>query len=250
MKLEYFGVSDVGCVRDNNEDGWLARNLTQDQWLLLVADGVGGRDAGEVASATVVEVFDQLAASGKLNAASNAELAPALLSQAVQKAHVSVARAAEAAAQKASMSCTLSVALVSGSRVNIVQVGDSRVYHWRDGELRQLTLDQTVAMQLLQDGRITPEQVPGHPDRNTLFQSIGLEASGSPLEPAHTECELQAGDRLLLCSDGLTDMLNDADISALLAQTEVVDDAAEALVQAALAAGGRDNVTVVVALAG
>ena len=166
--LDCFGISDVGKVRGNNEDACLLQPLATGQWLLLVADGVGGRDAGEVASRTTVAVFEQLASAGKLDPASDPALAPLLLGMAAQKAHVTVASEAALAGQQAAMSCTLSVALISDARADLLQVGDSRIYRWHADDLQQLTKDQTVAMQLLHDGRISPAQLATHPDRNTL----------------------------------------------------------------------------------
>lgn len=247
MKWTLATRTDVGLHRRNNEDACYAADIGNGQTLLIVADGVAGRDAGEVASATSIAVFQRLAESGKLAAASDPSLAPALLAMAVQKAHVEVSRLALEAAQAHSMSCTLSVALISGERLDIAQVGDSRIYLWRDSQLQQLTEDQTVARQLIKDGRLRPEQLADHPDRNTLSQSIGLEASAHPLEPALHQITLQAGDTLLLCSDGLSDLVDDARIAEVLAATDTPDAATLGLVQAALDAGGRDNVTVVVA---
>lgn len=237
----------LGLVRQNNEDAFLATSLGDDQFLLLVSDGVAGRDAGEVASATTVAVFRALAESGKLTAARDAQLAEPLLAMAVQKAHVEVSRLALESNQKHSMSCTLSVALVTDLRADLVWVGDSRIYLYRDGALRQLSEDQTVAWQLVKDGRLRPEQVIDHPDRNTLSQSIGLESAGHPLQPAHASLPLMPGDVLLVCSDGLSDLVPDAHIAQVLQAHPEPPVAAQALIAAALDAGGRDNVTVALA---
>lgn len=237
----------LGLVRQNNEDAYLATPLGDGQFLLLVSDGVAGRDAGEVASATTVAVFRALAESGKLAAARDPQLAEPLLAMAVQKAHVEVSRLALESNQKLSMSCTLSVALVTGLRADLAWVGDSRIYLYRNGALRQLSEDQTVAWQLVKDGRLLPEQVAEHPDRNTLSQSIGLESAGHPLQPAHASVALEPGDVLLVCSDGLSDLVPDAHIAQILKENASPQDAVPALITAALDAGGRDNVTVVLA---
>ena len=237
----------LGLVRQNNEDAFLALPLANGQHLLLVSDGVAGRDAGEVASATTVAVFRALAEGGKLAAARDAQLAEPLLAMAVQKAHVEVSRLALESDQKHSMSCTLSVALITGLRADLAWVGDSRIYLYRDGGLRQLSEDQTVAWQLVKDGRLQPEQVADHPDRNTLSQSIGLESTGHPLQPAHASVPLAPGDVLLLCSDGLSDLVPDARIAEVLAAHSEPSTAVQALIDAALDAGGRDNVTVALA---
>jgi len=147
------------------------------------------------------------------------------------------------------MSCTLTAALVNTSgerpRADVVQVGDSRVYHFQQGQLEQVTEDQTVARQLLQAGRIREQQLANHPDRNTLSQSIGLESIENPFEPMFYSTELQPGDVLLLCSDGLTDEVADDELTEIIEANPVPDQAARALIDAALEAGGRDNITVV-----
>ena len=246
LTLKHAGRTHIGCVRTNNEDALLAYALAADHLLMLVADGVAGRDAGELASASTVQVFQGLAESGKLGAARDPQLAAALLAMAIHKAHAEVSRRAVEQRQQRSMSCTLSVALVCGNRLDIGQVGDSRVYRWRRGELLQLSEDQTVAQQLVKDGRIGPEHVATHPDRNTLSQSIGLESLEHPWVPAMSSYELQPGDRVLLCSDGLSDLVDADDIAAHLQAADSAQAAVDALIDAALRAGGRDNVTAVV----
>jgi protein phosphatase len=177
--------TDIGQIRSNNQDVLLCRELAADQQLWLVADGVAGRDAGELASATCVTVFESLAAADKFEAARHADLAEPLLAMVVQKAHAEVSRLELQSRQKLSMSCTLTAALASGSRVDIVHVGDSRAYLLHEGLLTQITVDQTVARELISSGRLRVEQLARHPDRNTLSQSIGLESTAHPLTPAH-----------------------------------------------------------------
>ncbi|AKS41450.1 PP2C family protein-serine/threonine phosphatase [Wenzhouxiangella marina] len=250
MKMELAGKSDVGLKRDNNEDAWLALDLAGGQALMLVADGVGGRDAGEVASAETAQAFRELAESGKLAAASDAAMGKMLLEMATHKAHARVSRLATESAQELSMSCTLTAVLADlrspdKARLDLVQVGDSRAYRFRDGTLEQLTDDQTVAEQLVLDGRISLEQARTHPDRNTLSQSIGLESTESPFEPVCTSADLMPGDLILLCSDGLTDRVPHETLQACLTDNSELDAALTALVTAALDAGGHDNITVV-----
>ena len=239
--------TDIGRVRSNNEDAFLALDLPDGQRLWLVADGVAGRDAGELASATSVDVFRRLAEAGKLAAARDAELATPLLGMAVQKAHVEVSRLAFESQQQLSMSCTLTAALATGPRIDIVHVGDSRLYRLHQGKLQQITEDQTVARQLIADGRLREDQLADHPDRNTLSQSIGLESAEHPFTPAHYRIELLAGDRLLLCSDGLSDLVPAETIAQRLRDATNPAEAVDQLITAALDAGGRDNITVIVA---
>ncbi|MDZ7792056.1 MAG: protein phosphatase 2C domain-containing protein [Xanthomonadales bacterium] len=246
--MQASGASDVGLKRDNNEDAWLAMELGDDQALLLVADGVGGRDAGELASSTTAEVFRQLAESGKFKAAAKPEMSEMMLNMATYKAHSKVSALAAEADQALSMSCTLTVALVSGQRADIMQVGDSRCYRYAEGGLEQITEDQTVARQLFLDGRISEDKIASHPDRGTLSQSIGLESTNHPFEPVFYRIELGPGDGLLLCSDGLTDRVAEDELAEAIANAAAPDDALQALIQLALDAGGHDNITVVLAL--
>jgi protein phosphatase len=241
--------TDIGLVRSNNEDALLALYLPDGQHLWLVADGVAGRDAGELASATSVGVFQRLAQSGKLAAARDPDLATPLLAMAVHKAHVEVSRLAVESQQKLSMSCTLTAALATDQRIDIVHVGDSRLYHLHAGALTQITEDQTVTRQLIADGRLSEDQLAEHPDRNTLSQSIGLESAEHPFTPAHYRIEVTAGDRLLLCSDGLSDLLAADTIAMLLRDASDPATAVEHLIQSALDAGGRDNISVIVVAA-
>jgi len=249
VKMTVTGLTDAGRQRDNNEDAWLALQAGAEQYLLLVADGVGGRDAGEVASATTAEVFRELAESGKFAAATSVEMSRMILEMAAHRAHGRVSKLAAESDQELSMSCTLTAALINTSgeqpRADVVQVGDSRVYHFQHGQLEQVTEDQTVARQLLQAGRIREQQLANHPDRNTLSQSIGLESTENPFEPAFYSIDLQPGDVLLLCSDGLTDEATDDEMTEIIKANPAPDQAARALIDAALEAGGRDNITVV-----
>jgi len=238
--------TDIGRVRSSNEDAFLALDLPDGQHLWLVADGVAGRDAGELASATSVAVFKRLAEAGKLGAARDPELASPVLAMAVHKAHVEVSRLAVESQQTLSMSCTLTAALATGSRIDIVHVGDSRLYHLQGEEMRLVTGDQTVARQLIADGRLREEHLAEHPDRNTLLQSIGLESTEHPFTPAHYRIELTAGDRVLLCSDGLSDLVPADSIAKLLRESADPATAVDRLITAGLDASGRDNITVIV----
>lgn len=246
--MQISGASNVGLKRDNNEDAWLALDLGDDQVLLLVADGVGGRDAGELASSTTAEVFRQLAESGKFKAAARPEMSEMMLKMATHKAHSKVSALASESEQALSMSCTLTVALVTGRRADIMQVGDSRCYRFADGRLEQITDDQTVARQLFLDGRIGEDKIASHPDRGTLSQSIGLETSEHPLDPVFYRIELSPGEGLVLCSDGLTDRVDEEALAEAIASASAPDDALQALIQLALDAGGHDNITAVLGL--
>ena len=246
--MEIAGNSHVGKVRKNNEDSFLVDTISDGLALLVVADGVGGHAFGEIASQTSVDIFGNLLAEGKLAAAADPDIRDMLLTMAAQKAHVEVSKRAVEDPSKNGMSCTLTAAVLDAGRVTVLQIGDSRLYRYHEGELTQLTEDQTVARELLQSGRINEAQFSTHPDRSTLSQSIGLEAVGRPLAPVVTSTDWQPGDVVFGCSDGLTDMLSDAQITAVLAGGGSPDELVERLIEAALEAGGKDNVTVALAI--
>ena len=247
MTISVVGDTNVGKKRTNNEDSYYIAKLEQGA-IFLVADGVGGNSYGEVASATAVEVIDGLVKSGKLNALSQITMTTMMLTMAVQKAHVTIANKAQDNAEYDGMSSTLTLAYVNGNKLWVAQVGDSRLYRHSDSGLAQLTKDQTIAEALLNAGRISKSQALVHPDRNTLSQSLGLEAVGKPLETVVTEHDWLAGDSLIACSDGLTDMVSDADIEAIMLRDDALEQKLRMLINAALDGGGKDNITVVLAV--
>ncbi|OUM95797.1 MAG: hypothetical protein BAA04_00440 [Firmicutes bacterium ZCTH02-B6] len=221
----------VGKVRRNNEDGYLVRD-----GLLAVADGMGGHRAGEVASGTVLAVLRDYPFGAGEPAAE--------LEQAMRAAHAKVRQLATEDASMAGMGTTLTVALVCPGRVHVGHVGDSRLYLWRQGQLRQMTADHSVAAELLRAGQIDEEAARVHPHRHVLTRAIGAVPE---LEIDLLEFPLEAGDGLLLCTDGLSSLLDEDDMLRVLVEHSTAQAAADALVQLALARGGIDNVTVVVA---
>lgn len=245
--IKVYGDSNVGLVRTNNEDNWFAANLDDDLALLVVADGVGGHAFGEVASQITIDLFRNLFEAGKLAPAADPKMRDMLLTMSGHKAHVDVSKMAVEQPDKSGMSCTLTVAICDSDSITLYQVGDSRLYLWSNGILTQLSKDQTVAQGLVDDGRITPEQLKTHPDRGTLQQSIGLEAIDSPIEPVITTHEWSAGDVLMSCTDGLSDMATDDEIASVMASAEPNASAVQALIEQAFSGGGRDNVTIAIA---
>jgi protein phosphatase len=226
--------TDVGR-RANNEDAVFATRR-----LAAVADGVGGAAAGEVASQTIMGVLMSLEKSrldGPIEAA---------LAETVAHGNDRVGFVAECRPQLAGMSTTLTaVALADGDgSYAVANVGDSRTYLLRDGALTRLTRDDSLVQALIDRGALTDAQARRHPQRSVVLEAL----DGTPREPgAVATYPARAGDRLLLCSDGLSDVLGDEEIAALLAAERDVHRCAGLLVDHALAAGARDNVTVVVA---
>ncbi|OHU98637.1 PP2C family protein-serine/threonine phosphatase [Mycobacterium talmoniae] len=231
LVLRYVARSDVGLVRGNNEDSVYAGAR-----LLALADGMGGHAAGEVASQLVIAALAHLDDDepggdllGKLDAA-------------VREGNAAIAAHIEAEPELEGMGTTLTAILFAGNRLGMVHIGDSRAYLLRDGELTQITKDDTFVQTLVDEGRITAEEAHSHPQRSLIMRAL----TGHEVEPTLTMREAHVGDRYLLCSDGLSDPVSDETIEEALRIPDVVASA-DRLIELALRGGGPDNVTVVVA---
>ena len=225
----------VGMVRTVNEDTF----LTQGPRLFAVADGMGGYAAGETASSETLKILQQEVE--KFDKLKREELSGAL-QKAVQKANAHVRQLAQTNKKYHDMGTTLvAVYLAEQGGAYVVNVGDSRLYIWHDHCLKQITQDHSYVAELLASGEITTKEAFTHPQKNIILKAIGAEAE---LEADVFSLELTASDKLLLCSDGLTDMVEDSQISAILADN-TTEQAAELLLEAALDNGGRDNVTLI-----
>ncbi|MDH2415636.1 protein phosphatase 2C domain-containing protein [Nocardioides sp. CER19] len=232
LRFDSAAASHVGLVRSGNEDAGFAA-----PYLQLVADGVGGSAAGEVASATTAYVVSALVA------ASPGADPQRVLRGAVLEAHRQLSAGVRRSPEWSGMATTLTAVVAHEDRFHLVHVGDSRAYLLRAGGLTQLTDDHTLVQSLVDDGSLSEDEAEEFPYRSVVLRSINGEA---PVEPDISQLDLRVGDRLLLCSDGLSDLVSDEAIAAAL-EVPDRDDAAAALVDAALAAGGRDNVTCLVA---
>ena len=222
--------TDVGCVRDHNED-----SLVVAPPLFVVADGMGGHAAGEVASEIAVRVLSDRAPEHPDSEA---------LGRAVQAANHAILKAAHEGRGREGMGTTCTAAMLEGERLIIAQVGDSRAYLLHRGHLQQLTRDHSLVADLVEAGQITAEEARVHPQRSVITRALGSD----PRTVADLyEINVEAGDRLLLCSDGLSGMVLDADIEATLNRIRDPQRCASQLVNEAIAAGGHDNVTVIVA---
>jgi len=226
---EQYAGSDTGRQRRANEDSVLARSP-----LFVVADGMGGAQAGEVASRIAVEAFQLGLADGD-----EPELALATLAQ---SANARIHELSHANAEQAGMGTTLTAIYVGEDEVAIAHVGDSRAYCLRDGELLRLTDDHSLVDELIRQGRLTPEEALDHPQRSVITRALGPEVV---VEVDTRSFRARAGDVLLLCSDGLTTMVGEEQIAATVLAHPRLRDAGEALIAAANEAGGRDNITVV-----
>ena len=225
---EQYAGTDTGRQRRANEDSLLARSP-----LFVVADGMGGAQAGEVASRIAVESFKH-----GLDDPAEPELA---LSTLALEANSHIHELSHANAEQAGMGTTLTAVYVGELEVAIAHVGDSRAYCLREGELLKLTDDHSLVDELVRQGRLTPEEAVEHPQRSVITRALGPELG---VEIDTRSFPARAGDVYLLCSDGLTTMLGEAELAALLLANPRLSDAGEALIAAANEAGGRDNITV------
>ena len=234
-------ASDVGRVRKNNEDAVLAAS---EDGLFAVSDGMGGEEAGEVASRLVVEWLAETLAEHKARF-EDADVADAeaALRDVVLTVNDRMRKESEALGPHRKMGATVVVAFVRGSLVHIAHMGDSRAYLLRDGKLEQLTVDHSVVGVLVDRAAITREQAKTHPMRGQLLRYVGM--SKGPDTDVRT-VELREGDRLMLCTDGLTDSLSDREIGRLLGVGDEITMACQALLGDARAAGAKDNLTAMV----
>jgi protein phosphatase len=233
MKLKWGASTDVGMVRQQNEDSYLA-----EENLYVVADGMGGHNAGEVASALAVTTLKAGARTGIDSVERFREL--------VQQANTAIYTASLDDSTQSGMGTTLTaLSIVAGEepRVLVANVGDARTYLWRNGALTRLSVDHSYVQELVNEGIITPEEARVHPRRNIVTRALGIDRSVVVDVFSHL---VRTGDRIVLCSDGLVDEVSDADIAIVLGQHSDPQDTSEALVMVANTAGGRDNTTVIV----
>lgn len=233
MKMQWGASTDTGMVRQQNEDSFLA-----EETLFVVADGMGGHNAGEVASALAVTT---LKAGARLGIDSHD-----VFRELVQQANSAIYTASLDDSTQSGMGTTLTaMSIVAGvePHVLVANVGDSRAYLWRGNALTRLSVDHSYVQELVNEGIITPEEARVHPRRNIVTRALGIDRT---VVVDVFSYMVRTGDRIVLCSDGLVDEVSDADIAVVLGQHTDPQETAEALVMVANANGGRDNTTVVV----
>ncbi|MCX4907190.1 Stp1/IreP family PP2C-type Ser/Thr phosphatase [Streptomyces sp. NBC_00878] len=233
LSLRFAAGSHKGMIREGNEDSGYAGPR-----LLAIADGMGGQAAGEVASSevisTIVALDDDVPGSDILTS----------LGTAVQRANDQLRMMVEEDPQLEGMGTTLTALLWTGQRLGLVHVGDSRAYLLRDGVLTQITQDHTWVQRLVDEGRITEEEATTHPQRSLLMRALG---SGDHVEPDLSIREVRAGDRYLICSDGLSGVVSHQTMEDTLASYQGPQETVQQLIELALRGGGPDNITVIVA---
>ncbi|MCX4972998.1 Stp1/IreP family PP2C-type Ser/Thr phosphatase [Streptomyces sp. NBC_00620] len=233
LSLRFAAGSHKGMIREGNEDSGYAGPR-----LLAIADGMGGQAAGEVASSevisTIVALDDDVPGSDILTS----------LGTAVQRANDQLRMMVEEDPQLEGMGTTLTALLWTGQRLGLVHVGDSRAYLLRDGVLTQITQDHTWVQRLVDEGRITEEEATTHPQRSLLMRALG---SGDHVEPDLSIREVRAGDRYLICSDGLSGVVSHQTMEDTLASYQGPQETVQQLIELALRGGGPDNITVIIA---
>ena len=268
LSVKAFGITDTGKVRQSNEDQFLITELSKAMrvWqtslpepklqvgedrahMFLVADGMGGHRAGERASAIAVAAIEQFTLNNFRwffnTDNSGAQKVLAQFQMALGQADAQILEEAAENPELKGMGTTLTMAFQLGAQLCIVHVGDSRAYLYRDGQLHQLTKDHTLIAELVRSGAITADRAAAHHLRHVIINVVGGHEIGVKVEAR--ALVIQAGDRVLLCSDGLTEMLKDEAIMAVLEAEPLPENAARALVAQANDAGGRDNITVLIA---
>ena len=238
--METYCQTDVGLKRNSNQDLVYASDQKVGRLpsLLIVADGMGGHAAGDLASRVCVET-----AVSSIEGSGQTETIP-ILAEAVQKANRAVLKKAAEKPEYAGMGTTIVAAVIDGNTLYVANVGDSRLYLIDDDRIDQITLDHSLVAEMVRSGRISPEQMRNHPEKNIITRAVGGEEN---VEVDFFDVGLHKGDVVLLCSDGLTNMVEDEQIFRIVRREKTLRDAGQKLISAANSAGGRDNISVVLA---
>lgn len=239
MEIAY--QSDRGRVRQLNEDdGAILYDNAEDLLFAIVADGMGGHKAGDVASQMVVESLKE---SWKKRGTLTEDMHEAWLTESITKANFDVYSYATKNPECSGMGTTLVGAICCNNQVTICHVGDSRCYHGRQGELTQVTTDHTLVHELIRLGQITEEEAETHPRKNVIMRSVGTDPT---VNVDIIKVDWKPGDYLLLCSDGLSNKLTTDEMIDILYSEKEINDKAKAMVDLANIAGGEDNITIAI----
>lgn len=239
------GRTDIGLVRKVNEDNYICEMLELgfDTWVYIVADGMGGHNAGEVASTMAVqEILSYIKSNIKCLEKEEKRILD-LIRKAILHANDKVYKKSILNSNCMGMGTTLSMVLVKGSELYVGHVGDSRIYLIRDGAISRLTEDHSLVAELVRTGTIQPEEAKHHPQKNVITRALGTEYT---LEVDVSASALKDTDFILLCTDGLSNMVEDEEIKQIIISAENVESACEMLVDRAKDSGGYDNITAIV----
>lgn len=239
--MKITAATHPGCIHDENQDHYRAGRLADDTYWMVLCDGMGGGSAGGLASELTVGFL-----SDSIQKYLPDLLAPedikVFLQESASRSNELVLEESRRAVTPSAMGTTLVLAVVRGSMAYIVHAGDSRMYLLQRGAIRQLTHDHSYVQELIDNGKLTPDQAFTHPNKNIITSAIGVDIS---TRIDYNEKKLSKGDMLLACSDGLSNMLKDSDIASILKETDFYSTA-DVLVQKAVDAGGYDNITAIV----
>jgi serine/threonine protein phosphatase PrpC len=238
--LIYAAGTDKGLLRDINEDSYMIiPGCSETSCVFVIADGLGGHNCGEVASRMAVEyIRDNIGTEGCFDSGNMSERLEAL----VKKVNTAVYEKSLESAEVSGMGTTLTVAMISGSALTAAHVGDSRLYLVRNGAIRQLTEDHSFIGELVRTGTLTREEAENHPGRNIITRAVG---SSPELVVDIISQQVEDGDIYILCTDGLTNMVSESEITGAVSGCEP-EQACAKLIEAANERGGEDNITVIV----
>ena len=236
MNLHFFGKSDRGIVRDNNEDFFFAERIGEGEYLFAVADGMGGHLAGEVASRRAIETLVR-----EFTRKTDEPL-PSKIRRVFDKINSEIIEEGNENIDQRGMGTTLSALYIKKDKAFVAHIGDSRIYQF-SGRLDQLTEDHSFVGKLVKDGLISPEEAKIHPKRNILYQSIGMRR-GINVQ-VEGPIKIKEGDKFLLCTDGLTAVVDEEEIESLLSKDISAKKTVNELIETALKRGAPDNVTVI-----
>lgn len=239
------GRTDIGLVRKVNEDSFLSEKLdgVENTYLHIVADGMGGHNAGEVASSMAVQEVEVYIKENIEELKLGDKEIQDLIRNAIMHANDKVYKTSIIKSNCLGMGTTLSMVLAKDNRIYIGHVGDSRVYLVREKTITRLTEDHSLVAELLKAGSIKPEEADNHPQKNVITRALGTEYT---LEPDISQCDMKSGDFILICTDGLSNAVNEEDIVYTITNTSDIDEACGLLVSKAKENGGYDNITAVV----
>ena len=238
--MKIVGRTDIGKRRSENQDNYRAGRQADDTVWAVVCDGMGGARGGAVASGIAVSVVEEELAQ-KLVPGLGQEEIKNLLEQAVEHANGEIFDLACADPTKRGMGTTLVAIVIKDGLAQIVHAGDSRAYLYREGKLIRLTRDHSMVQEMVENGSLTPQEAEVHPNKNLITRAVGVNPK---LTAEYSECTARQGDTFLLCSDGLTNFTTEEELCGILEQEDFFASAEE-MIEAALEAGGQDNITAV-----
>lgn len=240
--MKFFGATHIGMKRSSNQDAFTAIPFGKDGVCAVLCDGMGGVSGGQIASSLAVETIAAIVKSREKDQM-DGDYIKSFMLEAIDAANRRIYQTGDTQEQFHGMGTTLELVICHQSNAYIAHIGDSRVYLLAEGDISQVSRDHSLVQEMIERGELTPEQARAHPRKNIITRALG---AGESVDTDFYEMELFAGDLLLLCSDGLTNMVEDDKICKILQAEAPLDNCPQRLIEAANAAGGTDNITVVV----